>query len=82
MESRSVRAITPVCDGLRRYVVPQPIALTVKDAVEVSGIPRSGLYEALRRGDLKALKAGRRTLIPYGELQAYLASLPAFGSGE
>lgn len=59
-----------------------PIALTVPQAVKASGLSRSGLYEALKRGDLVARKAGRRTLIPYAELAAYLASLPAYGVGE
>lgn len=59
-----------------------PLAVTIPDAVRLSGCSRSALYEALKRGDLTARKAGRRTLIPFAELEAYLASLPAFGAGE
>lgn len=59
-----------------------PIAVTVPDAVKVSGISRTKIYEALKRGDLTARKAGRRTLIPFADLQAYLASLPAYRAGE
>ncbi len=55
-----------------------PIALTIPDAVRLSGCSRSSLYVALKRGDLTARKAGRRTLIPMSELQAYLASLPKY----
>ena len=58
-----------------------PIALTVPEAVKASGLSRSGLYEAMRRGDLVARKAGRRTLIPFAELQAYLAGLPTYQAG-
>lgn len=58
-----------------------PIALTVPDAVKASGMSRSAIYEAMKRGDLVARKAGRRTLIPFAELQAYLASLPSFQAG-
>lgn len=58
-----------------------PLALTIPDAVKASGIPRSGLYEAMKRGDLIARKAGRRTLIPFVELEAYLASLPTYQAG-
>lgn len=54
------------------------IAVTIKDAVKVSGISRSSLYEALKRGDLRASKAGRRTLIPFAELQNYMAALPQY----
>lgn len=58
-----------------------PIALTVPDAVKASGMSRSAIYEAMKRGDLVARKAGRRTLIHFSELQAYLASLPTFQAG-
>ena len=57
-----------------------PIAVTIPRAVELSGCARTRIYEALKRGDLTARKAGRRTLINYADLQAYLASLPAFGT--
>lgn len=52
---------------------------TVPEAVHFSGMSRSALYEALKRGDLAARKAGRRTLISFSELETYLASLPAYG---
>ena len=58
-----------------------PIAVTIPDAVKASGLSRTSIYEALKRGDLSALKAGRRTLISFADLQAYLASLPAYQAG-
>ena len=61
---------------------PDPIAVTIPDAIRVSGISRTALYEALKRGDLTARKAGRRTLISFADLQAYLASLPEYRAGE
>ena len=54
---------------------------TVPQATEVSGMSRTAIYELLKRGDLTARKAGRRTLISFAELEAYLASLPAYGAG-
>lgn len=60
----------------------KPLAVTVPKAVTLIGCSRSALYEAMKRGDLVALKAGRRTLIPFKELEAYLASLPTYGAGE
>jgi hypothetical protein len=45
-------------------------------------MPRSAIYEALKNKSLIAKKAGRRTLIPVAELEAYLASLPSYGEGE
>jgi len=55
-----------------------PIAVTIPDAVKASGMSRTSIYEALKRGDLSARKAGRRTLISFADLQAYIASLPAY----
>lgn len=58
------------------------INYTIAKAVEASGIARSSLYLALKRGDLKAKKAGRRTLIPADELHRYLSMLPEFKSAD
>ena len=59
-----------------------PLAVTIPEAVKASGLSRSRLYEAMKRGELPARKAGRRTLIPFADLEAYLANLPTFGAGE
>lgn len=58
-----------------------PIALTIPDAAKLSSLSRTSLYAALKRGDLIALKAGRRTLILRAELEAYMTGLPAYQSG-
>lgn len=58
------------------------IAVTIPEAVKISGLSRSRIYECLQAGAISAKKAGRRTLIPYAALEAYLASLPAYGAGE
>lgn len=55
-----------------------PIAVTIAEAVKASGISRTPIYEALKRGDLKAWKSGRRTLISFSDLQAYVDSLPQY----
>ena len=57
-----------------------PIAVTIPDAVKATGCSRTRIYDALKRGDLSAYKAGKRTLINYADLQAYLASLPVYGA--
>ncbi len=54
---------------------------TMPEAVQYSGMSRSALYEALKRGDLTARKAGRRTLISFADLETYLASLPTYQAG-
>ncbi|MFM5892981.1 MAG: excisionase family DNA-binding protein [Novosphingobium sp.] len=58
-----------------------PIAITITEAVKLSGLSRSRIYECLQARKITGLKAGRRTLIPYAELQAYLAGLPTFQAG-
>lgn len=52
------------------------IAVTVPEAVQLSGIGRTTLYEIFKRGDIKPRKQGKRTLILVDELEAYLRSLP------
>jgi excisionase family DNA binding protein len=58
-----------------------PIAYTIPDAVRVSGISRTAIYDALKSGKLLAVKRGKRTLIPYASLSGYLASLPTYKAG-
>jgi excisionase family DNA binding protein len=59
-----------------------PIAVTIPDAVKLSGMSRTAIYEALKNKSITARKAGRRTLISFADLEAYLASLPAYQAGE
>ncbi len=53
-----------------------PIALTIRDAVQLSGVSRSTLYRAIKTGDVVARKHGRRTIILADELRAWLQDLP------
>jgi excisionase family DNA binding protein len=53
------------------------LSLNLKQAVEVTGLTRSHLYEAMKRGELSARKAGRRTIIMADELRRYVESLPS-----
>ena len=58
-----------------------PIAYTIPDAVRATGMSRTAIYDALKRGQLSAVKRGKRTLIPYASLSGYLASLPQYKAG-
>ena len=58
-----------------------PIFVTIPDAVKLSGMSRTAIYDSLKRQALTAKKAGRRTLISFADLEAYLASLPTYQAG-
>jgi len=53
------------------------LAYTINEAVEVSGIGRSKLYELIRGGSITTKKAGKRTLILVSDLEKMLNELPA-----
>jgi hypothetical protein len=53
-----------------------PLALTIHEAVRVSGLSRSELYRRLADGKVKAVKSGARTLILMDSLRGHLANLP------
>jgi excisionase family DNA binding protein len=56
--------------------VTQVLAHTIADAVKVTGIGRTTLYELIGAKKLDARKAGNRTLITADSLRNYIASLP------
>ena len=58
-----------------------PLAYGISEACKVSSIGRTTLYTAIKRGDLKTRKVGRRTLITAAELLAWLNSRPTEQAG-
>jgi excisionase family DNA binding protein len=50
----------------------QPLSVRIPDAVRLTGISRSRLYELLRSGEIEHLKVGRSTLIPYASLGSFI----------
>lgn len=52
------------------------LALSIAEFAQICGVGRSTLYEAIKRGDLKVRKAGRRSLILREEGLDWLAKLP------
>lgn len=53
-----------------------PFAYSIADAVRVSGIGRTKLFDEIRTGRLTARKFGSRTLILAEDLKGYLQALP------
>lgn len=52
------------------------LAYSVNDFVELTGIGRTVVYEAIRDGRLRAKKLGSRTLIPGPAAADFINSLP------
>jgi excisionase family DNA binding protein len=55
---------------------PSPIALKVNEACSVARVGRTCLYDAIKNGELRALKRGKFTLILLDDLRRWLESLP------
>jgi excisionase family DNA binding protein len=53
------------------------LAYSILEACEAARIGRTNLYEAIRSGELRAVKHGKRTLILADDLRLFLESLPA-----
>ena len=71
---------TTLDEGTRSVTMPPPqsspektrLAVSVREAVSMSGLSRSFLYEAMSRGELPFIKKGRRRLIPTASLSDYV----------
>lgn len=54
------------------------IAFSITDAAWSGTVSRSEIYRALQRGELRAKKLGKRTIILRDDFAAYLAALPDY----
>jgi excisionase family DNA binding protein len=52
----------------------EPISLKIPEAVRLSGISRSRIYELMRSGDIEFAKVGRSTLILVESLREFVRS--------
>ncbi len=56
------------------------LSVSVEEAARLTGYSRSGIYEVMASGDLKAFKLGRRRLILMKELKAWIERTAKDGS--
>lgn len=52
------------------------LAYSVDAAAAQSNLCKDKIYQAIREGKLRAVKAGRRTIIPADALRQFIDSLP------
>ena len=49
--------------------------LTITEAKKVIKVGHTYIYEKINNGEIKAVKLGKKTLIPRSSLEAFIASL-------
>ena len=60
--------------GLGRAGTIEPISVRIPDAVRLTGLSRSRIYELMGSGELEFVKVGRSTLILVASLRGFVES--------
>jgi excisionase family DNA binding protein len=55
---------------------PPKVGYSVKEAADASGLGRTTIYAAVRRGELRMVKKGARSIILDRDLRRWLEGLP------
>lgn len=59
-----------------------PLTYSIADVVKATGIGRTSIYNAIKAGQLRALKFSGRTLIRAEDLKAFIDSLQPLKTGK
>jgi len=51
---------------------PQPISVRIPEAVRLTGLSRSRLYELMKTREIEFVKVGSSTLIPFDSLRGFI----------
>lgn len=74
----AAQALRALGFGARKAKLAAPkIAYTIKEALGATGLGRTSLYLAIRRGELRVVKKGARTIILDRDLRRWLEGPPA-----
>lgn len=57
--------------------IPAPARYSIPQALQITGLGRSALYDRISRGLLRVVKDGHRTFISRSEIERYLKSCEA-----
>jgi len=68
----AVRRTTPAL----RNIAMNTLAYTIAEACNVTRTGKTALYQAIKTGELRAVKRGRRTLVLPADLKEWIEKLP------
>lgn len=53
-----------------------PVLLTIEETCTALSLGRTTVHFLIKSGDIRAVRIGRRVLVPRDELERYVAALP------
>jgi excisionase family DNA binding protein len=57
---------------MKKTTSNEPLTMTVADALHNSGLGRTKLYELINRGAIETIHVGKRRLVNFASLKAFL----------
>jgi excisionase family DNA binding protein len=57
----------------------RPLLVSIRRSQDITGLSRSAIWRKIKSGELRAVRAGGRTMLDYAALEAWAAGLPVWG---